>query len=470
MNEKLQQSVNEVKKLFQEERWREVILLAWRLIPLLPDNEKAEMHRLRGNAKSRLGRHLNALGDFRRAIEANPQYAEAYNDRGNTRAKMGSFGKAIDDFDQAIKLNPEFAKAYFNRGTAKHNERDYPGAIADFDRAIEINPQFVEAYNNRSNAKNKIGDHTGAIADCGLAIAISPQSAKAFNARGIAKRNLKDYTGAIADFDRAIELNPQFVEAYGNRGNAKSDKGDHDSAIADFNQALKIDPDNKDAIHNRAFTLALQSVEKDFDAKMQAQIDRERELRESRGRIIQAVDYETTLKKYGRKALLRGAGVWLCALVLTALAIAIFGSIACFGIIAYYGELPFYPPKIDFIMVKNNWEGRIKDFSALSLLPFILMGTLALSPLAWVIRMLNRDKHKYWVLREEAAANLNLLRIIETGYRKREDLWLQLFDHYDKRGSANLIADWDRADTDSNSVSVQDILNLVKPGGKSGDS
>ena len=310
-------------------------------------------------------------------------------------------------------------------------------------------------------------------------IEITPPSAKAFNARGIAKRNMQDYAGAIADFDRAIELNSKFVEAYGNRGNAKSAQGNHEGAIADFTQALKLDPGNKDVIHNRGFALALQSADKEFKAKMQVQLDREKKLRESYSRVIRSKEYACALRLYGFHALLRGAGVWLCALTLIVSAIAVFGAIACFGIIAYYGELPINLPKFDFIkegfiqeywegrIIKENWGRRIPGFSSLSLLPFILIGTLALSPLAWVIRMLNRDKHKYWVLREDAAANLNLLRVIETGHAKREDLWLQLFDHHDKRGSAHLIADWNRADnTGGNSVSVQDIINLVKPGDK----
>ena len=183
--------------------------------------------------------------------------------------------------------------------------------------------------------------------------------------------------------------------------------------------------------------------------KQQEQLDREKEEREAGSRIIYSKEYERTLKKCDRKSRKLSRWVWLLSGALALAAVAAYGYIACLGIEAWQAaQSPM----------------AMRNFSALSLFPFILIGTLVLSPLAWAIRILNRDKHKYWVLREDAAANLNLLRIIETGHKKREDLWLQLFDHHDKRGSANLIADWNRADT-SGGNSIVSLDSVVKPGG-----
>ena len=101
------------------------------------------------------------------------------------------------------------------------------------------------------------------------------------------------------------------------------------------------------------------------------------------------------------------------------------------------------------------------------------MGTLALSPFAWIVRLLHRDRHKVWALREDAVANLTLMQIIESNLEgdAKNELWLRLFDHHDKRGSANLIADWNRADTDSGNSPggvVRDIVNRFTPGDKGG--
>ena len=423
-NEKLQKLGNEANKLFQEKKWDMAIAKLDEMVALLPDDETK---------------------------------AAVLNNRGNAKNSMGDYEGAIADYGQALKINPQLADTYINRGIAKNRMGGHEGAIADYDRALEINPQLAEAYISRGVAKDGMGNYEDAIADYNRALEINPQDAAVYHNRGSTKSNMGDHKSAIADYDRALEINPQLAEAYYNRGNAKNHMGNHEDAIADYDRALKIDPYHKNTIHNRAIALSMQASHegrKEIDAKYMA-LARERlkQAIKAGEDLIKSEEYEESLKKYTRQADYRGGWVWFFSLLLTLAAFAVYGIIAYFGI--------------------KEWQTTqspmaMRVFSPLSLFPFILVGTLALSPLVWIIRMLNRDKHKYWALREDAVANLNLVRIIKSSEEK-EKLWLQLFDHYDKRGSAHLIADWNRADTGDNSVSVQDILNLVKPGGKGGD-
>jgi tetratricopeptide (TPR) repeat protein len=52
----------------------------------------------RGNDFSLQGKHHNALEDYSRSIELNPQYADAYKNRGDTYKELGDTEKANDDF------------------------------------------------------------------------------------------------------------------------------------------------------------------------------------------------------------------------------------------------------------------------------------------------------------------------------------------------------------------------------------
>ena len=402
----------------------------------------------RGGAKNNIGDYKGAVADLDHALEIDPQYADAYVNRGNAKHGMGDYKGAIADHDRAIEINPR-AGVYNNRGHVKHSMGDYEGAIADYNQALEINPKFVSAYTNRGATKDSMGDYEGAIADYNQALEIDSKLADAYINRGTAKNSMGDHEGAIADYNQALEINPKLADAYNNRGAVKDKMGDYEGAIADYDQALKINPTYENAIHNRGVALAMQASQKgreEIEAKYQAQLQAQQEkfaseLREQSqaqinrlaggARIIYSNEYVDTLGDYDNSARWRGALVWIFSFLLGLAAIFIYGYIACFGM--------------------EEWEAAqspmaMRVFSPLSLFPFILMGTLVLSPLAWVIRMLNRDKHKYWVLREDARSNRDLLRIIETGGSEREDLWRQLFDHYDKRGSAHLIADWNHSD------------------------
>ena len=412
----------------------------------------------RGSAKNKMGNYTASLADFDRALEIDPQDMATHYNRGIAKDKMGDHVAALADFDRALEINPQYAVAYNSRGQTKGEMGDHAAALVDFDRALEINPQYAEAYSNRGSAKDKMGDHAAALADFDRALEINPQYAIAYNNRGNVKANMGDYASAIADFNRTLEINPQYAEAYSNLGAAKINMGDYAAAIADCEQALKINPEYKNATHNRAVALALRDSEqgrKEIEEKYQGQLREQQEKFEKTfdeksqriDNLAKALSPGEKKQKYDGKLGAQKTKIvcWMWALAI--LSATIFGTIALWG-----GCMLWQNPK----------------FNPLSLLPFILMGSLVLFPLVWHIRMLNRDKHKYWALREDAEAKEILATIADGNPDHYKELLMLLFGHYDKRGSASIIADWSRADSGGdNPVSVENIINR---GDKSGDS
>ncbi len=95
------------------------------------------------------GMYKEAIAEFDKALQINPNLAEAYNDRGNVYADMGNLDQAISDYSNAIEINPR-ARYYYNRGRVYGDKENFKLALLDFNKAIEINPKFVAAYNNRA--------------------------------------------------------------------------------------------------------------------------------------------------------------------------------------------------------------------------------------------------------------------------------------------------------------------------------
>lgn len=65
-------------------------------------------------------------------------FAFYYNLKGASSADEGKFDEAIKNFDKAIELNPELSSALFNRATIKADLGDLKGAREDFVRVREI--------------------------------------------------------------------------------------------------------------------------------------------------------------------------------------------------------------------------------------------------------------------------------------------------------------------------------------------
>ena len=138
--------------------------------------------------------------------------AEDYFNSGYAKAELKKYREAIQDYNKVIELNPNFVNAYYNRGIAKFNLQDYREAIQDYNKVIELNPNYADAYYSRGNAKGKLQDYRGAIQDFNKAIQLNPKLAEAYNNRGLAKIISGQKDSGCLDLSKAGELG--YAEAY----------------------------------------------------------------------------------------------------------------------------------------------------------------------------------------------------------------------------------------------------------------
>ncbi|NMF60513.1 tetratricopeptide repeat protein [Pseudanabaena yagii] len=209
-----------------------------------------------GNLFNSLEQYEEAITDFDKAIELNPNYVKAWFNRGIAKGNLKRHKEAIADFDKVIELNPNHVKGWVNRGTAKGNLQRYEESISDYDKAIQINPNYAEAWSFQGGMKENLQRYEEAIADYDKAIELNPNYAEAWSFRGDAKENLQRYEEAIADHDKAIELNPNFAQAWSKRGIALTRLGKYDQALEHFNHAMYLDPNEIQFQINRGVLFA----------------------------------------------------------------------------------------------------------------------------------------------------------------------------------------------------------------------
>ncbi len=101
-----------------------------------------------------------AFSYLTKAINRAPDFPDAYYERALVNAHLKLYDEAISDFTRTVELNPDDAPAYNNRGLAyARGIKEYRKAIADFTRAVEIDPDFAEAYDNRGIAYQMASDN-----------------------------------------------------------------------------------------------------------------------------------------------------------------------------------------------------------------------------------------------------------------------------------------------------------------------
>ena len=128
-----------------------------------------------------------------------------------------NYTEAINEYTKAIEINPDFAEAFFQRGCAKHNAEDYKGAIEDFNTSINLQPKNELFYKQRASTKTMLKDYNGAISDCDEAISIKYDYDKAYALRGILKIEMGEISGC-KDLEKAGEYGyhnaPIFLKKY----------------------------------------------------------------------------------------------------------------------------------------------------------------------------------------------------------------------------------------------------------------
>jgi tetratricopeptide (TPR) repeat protein len=240
----------------------------------------------RGESYRLVGRYDDALADFSRAIELDPESSWSFTRRGDTYRGMKRYDDALADYSRAIELDPiarafadrkdshedrrrhdEDALAHMGFETASDQEstrtitclggtyrdiKKYDDSLADFSRVNELDPT-ARVFADRGDAFRHLGRYDDALADLARAIELDPESAWVISYRGRSYHDMKRYEDSLADFSRVIALDPT-VRALIDRADVYRHLLRYEDSLADLNRTLEITPNSFDAIAYRGDT------------------------------------------------------------------------------------------------------------------------------------------------------------------------------------------------------------------------
>jgi putative GTP pyrophosphokinase len=122
-------------------KFDEAIRFYSRILEMKPTNSIASLiYKHRGMANFAQSYYEDAVKDFSRSLELDPQSYKAAYYRGVVRAVEQQYAAAIDDFTLALKINPYQNFCFYRRGQAYYHLGDYPQALADCEAALVLDP------------------------------------------------------------------------------------------------------------------------------------------------------------------------------------------------------------------------------------------------------------------------------------------------------------------------------------------
>lgn len=200
--------------------------------------------------------HFASIDNFSARIVKNPNDVDAYFGRALDFMLVQDFTEAIKDYTKVIELDPDFAMAYFNRAVVRYKQLDYNMSQAassqdDFSAMsmnlkMGKNPTVVRTPATSDPASVSLKDnkrayeHEMITRDYDMVIKLNPGFVYAYFNRGNLRCAQRDFRAAIQDYSEAIQRDPEFAEAYFNRGLARLSQGDANRGIADLSKAGEL--------------------------------------------------------------------------------------------------------------------------------------------------------------------------------------------------------------------------------------
>lgn len=173
-------------------------------------------YRLRHNLALELlaqGRESEAIAEFERALELNPQHANSLNELGEIQRKRGERDAAVRLFEAALQADPGFVAARNNLGLVYFDRRQYADALAAYDEVLRLRPQDWIAWMNKGNALRRLDRLDEAIAAYRESLRLRPHHARTYLNLGLALRSAGRLDEAEAALQTALRLQPGYEAA-----------------------------------------------------------------------------------------------------------------------------------------------------------------------------------------------------------------------------------------------------------------
>jgi eukaryotic-like serine/threonine-protein kinase len=232
-----------------------------------PRNERVAWHQREAAAAEQQGDWFALLWHLDRLVEPGCRNPLLLKRRGLAHNNLGQAGQAIADYDKSLELDPENESVWHLRGNAHREAGRFAEAVADCSKALELCPGEPDYLECRGSAYLGLGEWSRAITDYDAAIQAEPDvplhhHSLAWVLATCPEPSLRDGQRAVDHARRAGDLT-KLTDAHhlATLGAALAEVQDFDAAVRYTGTALELTPES-DA--NRAHLLALMKL---FKAK-----------------------------------------------------------------------------------------------------------------------------------------------------------------------------------------------------------
>src|SRR5713101_6270802 len=169
--------------------------------------------------------------------------SDEHNARGIELADRGWLDEAIKEFKKAIELDPDSAHAHDNLATVYAEKKLYAQALEEYLAALRLEPESATAHYNLA-CFLATHAHEMAIEQYKAAIDLDPDDPLARHELAALLMDEGDYRAAITLLNEVVRLEPENYEAWLDLGISYAQKGFYQEAERCYGKARDLNPDD----------------------------------------------------------------------------------------------------------------------------------------------------------------------------------------------------------------------------------
>lgn len=215
-----------------------------RVLELDPDF--AYCHLQLGVVLAEQGLVAKAAEHFRRAIRIDPKLVYARKELALAMAADGDTTGAEEQLQRALLVQPHFGEGLFELGILALKRNDDEAALRYFEDAVRYRPDLADANYELGMLYMAQGDDERARERLTAAVRLRPDLAEAQKALGMVLARLGLLAQARRHLEQAVELRQEYAEAHNELAIVLRREGRLDAAADHLTRALELDPESAD--------------------------------------------------------------------------------------------------------------------------------------------------------------------------------------------------------------------------------
>lgn len=222
------------------------LFLALLSIPLMNNAQNARQYLKTGLTFSEAGNYKDAVDQFTRSLEIDPEYLQSYLERARAYEAMNELQQAADDLQRALSFEQKKESLYYEAARLNYLLSNYDNALELISRSLELKSNYEPAFRLQCLVLLATGDYSGALISINKALALKDSPENNFY-RGQVSENMKNYDQAETDYSKAISKNNKYTEAFLALASLRLGMNKPEAAMENCNSVIAYAPDNQQA-------------------------------------------------------------------------------------------------------------------------------------------------------------------------------------------------------------------------------